>query len=140
MESNQMDGPVKLPETDYTAVLREADPERLMSVALSRMQEETYGVDILKTDHVKAICESLKKGVDVAVRYKENQNRVVLNRLDYRDLMQEREKRQPEKQRPRAGDRHYAPGEWAAWQTQAAGSMTDVEYYQWLEAQHRRSG
>jgi len=121
---------------DYTAVLREADPERLLGVSLTRLQEETFGVNILKANNVVALCEYLNRGVDVAVRYKQDKDRIVLNRLDSKDLMAEWS-RKHEGELSRAGDSHYQPGEWADWQITTS---EDMAYFRQLGAQHEKSG
>ena len=105
------DPEVKREAEDYTAVLREWTPERLMDVALARLQEETYGMNILKTKNVQLLCELLDHGVDVAVRYKQDKDRVVMNKLDSADLMAEWEKRHG-KDVPRAGDSGRKPAQW----------------------------
>ena len=122
---------------DYTAVLREAAPERLMDVAIKRLQEEIYGQEILRTKHIQVMCEAMIKGQDIAVRYKQDKDRVVINRMDSRDLTAEWEKAQ-KKDIPRAGDGRYGPNGWAPWQEQV--SMKDEEYFRWLAEQHKRSG
>ena len=106
-----LDAEVVPEAVDYTAVLREASPDRLMDVALARLQEETYGNKILETKHVEVLCEELSKGHDVAIRSRKD--RIVMNRLDPKDIMAEWEKGRAKI--PRAGD-HYRPGEPAAWQ------------------------
>ena len=121
---------------EYTAVLREADPERLLSVALNRIQAEIYGIIILQPKHILAMCEFLSRDLDLAVRYKKDKNRIVLNELDPKDLMAEWEKNRAGDVR-RAGDSHYEPGEWAEWQETLAD---DMEYFRSLEEKHRKTG
>ena len=72
---------------DYYAVLREANPEWLTEISLTRLQEETYGKKILSAWHVEALCESLISGTDVAIRYKKDKDRIVMNPLNYQDLL-----------------------------------------------------
>ena len=119
----------------YNAVLYEADPERLLSVALNRVQAEIYGINILQPKNILAMCEYLSRDLDLAVRYKKDKNRIVLNELDPKDLMAEWEKNRAGDVR-RAGDSHYEPGEWAEWQETVAD---DMEYFRLLEEKHRKT-
>lgn len=121
---------------EYNAVLWEADPERLLNVSLNRVQEEIYGINILQSKHILAMCEFLSRGLDLAVRYKKDKNRIVLNELDPKDLMAEWEKNHSGNVR-RAGDSHYEPGEWAKWQETASD---DMEYFRSPEEKHRKTG
>ena len=120
----------------YLTVLREADPERLLSVALNRVQGEIFGINILQSKNILAMCEFLSRGKDLAVRYKKDKNRIVLNELDPKDLMAEWEKNHEGDIR-RAGDSHYEPGEWAEWQEATAD---DMAYFRALEENHRKTG
>lgn len=123
-------------QDEYTAVLREAAPERLLGVSLARLQEETYGMNIVKANNVVALCEFLNKGMDVAVKYKEDKDRIVITKLGSTDMMAEWDKKH-EGVVPRAGDKHYQPGEWADWQIKTEDQM---EYFRKLGAQHKKSG
>lgn len=96
---------------EYTAVLREWSPEQLMDVALERLQEETYGMNILKTKNILLLCELLDRGIDVAVKYKQDKDRVIMNKLDSTDLMAEYDKRH-ERTGPGAADSRRKPARW----------------------------